>query len=184
MSKRNLIACGLAAALVAASLFLGYRWGRNSVTPDTVIKTEYKTIRVKDPMPALSFNTGNVIFVPVLPDSTQNDTTDHLVLSDVPTASPDSIAGAYVEIPITQQEYRDTLSQDGVLFSYDIGISGYRPNLEYANFSFPQSVTNTTVIQKESPRIKFDWGLQGGFGYGLINGKADIYVGIGCTIHF
>lgn len=170
--------------LTLAAAFVAGRLTSPKPEPKVETKIKYKTVTVSVPSPPKYKFLKNVIFVPVLPDSTQNDITDHLVLSDAPTASPDSIAGAYVEIPITQQEYRDTLSQDGVLFSYDIGISGYRPNLEYANFSFPQSVTNTTVIQKESPRIKFDWGLQGGFGYGLINGKADIYVGIGCTIHF
>jgi hypothetical protein len=181
--KRTIITVA-AALLTLAAAFVAGRLTSSKPEPKVETKIKYKTVTVSVPSPPKYEFLKNVIFVPVLPDSTQNDTTDHLVLSDVPTASPDSIAGAYVEIPITQQEYRDTLSQDGVLFSYDIGISGYRPNLEYANFSFPQSVTNTTVIQKESPRIKFDWGLQGGFGYGLINGKADIYVGIGCTIHF
>lgn len=181
--KRTIITVA-AALLTLAAAFVAGRLTSPKPEPKVETKIKYKTVTVSVPSPPKYVFLKNVIFVPVLPDSTQNDTTDHLVLSDVPTASPDSIAGAYVEIPITQQEYRDTLSQDGVLFSYDIGISGYRPNLEYANFSFPQSVTNTTVIQKESPRIKFDWGLQGGFGYGLINGKADIYIGVGCTIHF
>ena len=108
MSKRNLIALGLVAALVAASLFFGYRWGRNSVEPEIVTKTKYKTIRVKDPAPSFSYNTGKLIFVPVEAPKSQSGSTTRLTPKDAPTASPDSIAGGIVvELPEEIKEYKN-----------------------------------------------------------------------------
>ena len=108
MSRQNLITIGLVVALVAASLFFGYRCGRNSVTPKIVTRTEYKTIRVKDPAPALSFNTGNLIFVPVEAVKSKSDSTIHLAPLDAPTALPDSIAGGIVvELPEEIKEYKN-----------------------------------------------------------------------------
>ena len=185
MSKRNLIAIGLVAALVAASLFLGYSYGRNSVTPEIVTRTEYKTIRVKDPTPALSFNTGNLIFVPVEAVKSKSDSTIHLTPSDAPVASPDSIAdNMVVELPEEVKEYADTAkTDDGMFINYRIGVKGYNPSLAYADFSVPYT-HSSSVVERKPPIVEVAVGPTAGFGYGMINRKPDFFVGVGVTLKF
>lgn len=185
MSKRNLIALGLVAALVAASLFWGYRWGQNSIEPKVVTKTEYKTIRVKDPIPSFSYNTGKLIFVPVAASESQSDSTVHLTPKDAPTASLDSIAGGIVvELPEEMKEYRDsTVVNDSTKLYYHIGVKGYNPSLAFADFSLPYVTTTETIVKKKPP-VEFGWGLVGGFGYGIINRKPDVFVGVGVSLNF
>ena len=185
MSKRNLIALGLVAALVAASLFLGYRWGRNSVEPEIITKTECKTIRVKDPTPSFSYNTGKLIFVPVEAPESQRDSTAHLSPKDAPTASPDSIAGGIVvELPEEMKEYRDsTVVNDSTKLYYHIGVKGYNPSLAFADFTLPYVTTTETIVKKRPP-VEFGWGLVGGIGYGVINRKPDVFVGVGVSLSF
>lgn len=185
MSKRNLIALGLVAALVAASLFLGYRWGRNSVEPEIVTKTEYRTIRVKDPAPSFSYNTGKLIFAPVEAVKLKSDSTIRLTPLNAPTASPDSIAGVIVvELPEEMKEYRDsTVVNDSTKLYYHIGVKGYNPSLAFADFALPY-VTRTETIVKKKPPVEFGWGLVGGVGYGVINRKPDVFVGVGVSLNF
>ena len=185
MSKRNLIALGLVAALVAASLFFGYRWGRNSVEPKIVTKTEYKTIRVKDPAPSFSYNTGKLIFVTVEATESQSDSTTHLTPKDAPTATPDSTEESIVvELPEEMREYRDsTVVNDSTKLYYHIGVKGYNPSLAFADFTLPYVTTTETIVKKKPP-VEFGWGLVGGVGYGVINRKPDVFVGVGVSLNF
>lgn len=185
MSKRNFIALGLVAALVAASLFFGYRWGRDSVEPEIVTKTEYRTIRVKDPAPSFSYNTGKLIFAPVEAVKLKSDSTIHLAPLDAPTASLDSIAGVVVvELPEEMKEYRDsTVVNDSTKLYYHIGVKGYNPSLAFADFALPYVTTTETIIKKKPP-VEFGWGLVGGVGYGVINRKPDVFVGVGVSLNF
>lgn len=185
MSKRNLIALGLVAALMAASLFFGYRCGRNSVTPEIVTRTEYKTIRVKDPAPTLSFNTGNLIFVPVEAVKSKSDSTIHLAPLDAPTALPDSIAdNMVVELPEEVKEYADTAkTDDGMFINYRIGVKGYNPSLAYAEFSVPYT-HSSFVVERKLPIVEVAVGPTAGFGYGMINRNPDFFVGFGVTLKF
>lgn len=183
MSKRNLIAIGLVVALVATSLFFGYSCGRNSVTPKIVTRTEYKTIRIKEPAPALSFNTGNLIFVPVEAVKSKSDSTIRLAPLDAPAASPDSVANnMVVELPEEVKEYADTAkTEDGTFINYRIGVKGYNPSLAYADFSVPYS---SSVVERKQPIVEVSVGPTVGFGYGVINHKSDFFVGIGVTLKF
>lgn len=185
MSKRNLIVLGLAAALAAASLFWGYRWGQNSIEPKVVTKTKYKTIRVKDPIPSLSYNTGKLIFVPVAASESQSDSTIHLTPKDAPTASPDSIAGGIVvELPEEIKEYADTSEvEEGIYLNYRIGVKGYNPSLAYADFSVPYTHT-TSIVEKKRPLVEVAIGPTAGFGYGLTTHNPDLFVGVGVTLKF
>lgn len=185
MSKRNLIALGLVAALVAASLFWGYRWGRDSVEPEIVTKTEYRTIRVKDPAPSFSYNTGKLIFAPIEAVKLKSDSTIHLAPLDAPTASPDSTEGSIVvELPEEMKEYRDsTVVNDSTKLYYHIGVKGYNPSLAFADFALPYVTTTETIIKKKPP-VEFGWGLVGGVGYGVINRKPDVFVGVGVSLNF
>lgn len=185
MSRRNLIAIVLVATLVAASLFIGYRYGVNSVTPEIIVKTEYKTVRVKEPITFLSYNTGKLIFVPVAAFESQNDSTIHLAPKDAPTASPDSIAGGVVvELPEELREYADTAKVgNGTYINYRIGVRGYNPSLAYADFSVPYTY-NTSVVEKKRPIVEVAIGPTAGFGYGMTIHKPDLFVGVGVTLKF
>lgn len=185
MSKRNSIALGLVAALVVASLFFGYRLGSNRVTTNTVIKTEYKTIRVRDSTPSISLNTGKLIFVPVGVSKSKVDSIVHLVPLDAPTASPDSISGGImVELPEEVKEYADTAKvDDGTVINYRIGVKGYNPSLAYADFSVPYTYS-TSVVEKKRPLVEVAIGPTAGFGYGLTTHKPDLFVGAGVTLKF
>lgn len=185
MSRQNLIAIGLVVALVAASLFFGYKWGRNSIEPEIVTRTEYKTIRVKDPTPALSFKTGNLIFVPVETVKSKSDSTIHLAPLDAPTASPDSIAdNMVVELPEEVKEYADTAkTDDGMFINYRIGVKGYNPSLAYADFSVPY-IHSSSVVERKQPIVEVAVGPTAGFGYGMINRNPDFFVGFGVTLKF
>lgn len=185
MSRQNLIAIGLVVALVAASLFLGYRWGRNSVEPEIVTRTEYKTIRVKDPTPSLSYNTGRLIFVPVKAVKSKSDSTIRLAPLDAPTASSDSIAdNMVVELPEEVKEYADTAkTDDGMFINYRIGVKGYNPSLAYADFSVPYTYSSS-VVERKPPIVEVAVGPTAGFGYGMINCNPDFFVGFGVTLKF
>ena len=185
MSRRNLIAIGLVVALVAASLFFGYNYGRNSVEPEIITKTEYKTIRVKDPAPALSFKTGNLIFVPVEAVKSKSDSTIYLAPLDAPAASPDSIAdNMVVELPEEIKEYADTAkTDDGMFIHYRIGVKGYNPSLAYADFSVPYT-HSYSVVERKQPIVEVAVGPTAGFGYGMINRNPDFFVGFGVTLKF
>lgn len=60
-------------------------------------------------------------------------------------------------------------------------VSGFRPSLDEITV-YPRTVYITKEITKYKNPPRFQWGLQGGFGYGLINRKPDFYVGFGGTI--
>lgn len=60
-------------------------------------------------------------------------------------------------------------------------VSGFRPSLDEITV-YPRTVYLTKEITKYKNPPRFQWGLQGGFGYGLFNRKPDFYVGFGGTI--
>ena len=79
-----------------------------------------------------------------------------------------------VPIPICQKRYEDSL--------YTAWVSGYEPALDSINLRLPtitKTVTITSTIYKEP---LFTFGLQAGAGYGIINRKPDVYLGIGGTM--
>lgn len=140
---------------------------------------------MKDPAPSLSYNTGKLIFVPIEAPKPQRESTTHLSPKDAPTASPDSIAGdIVVELPEEMKEYRDSaVMNDSTKLYYHIGVKGYNPSLAFADFTLPY-VTTTETIVKKKPQVEFGWGLVGGVGYGVINRKPDVFVGVGVSLSF
>ena len=85
----------------------------------------------------------------------------------------------FVELQKTEKVYRDDST-------YECMVSGVDPNLEYIKV-FPK----TTIINNEKTITKtikykphFNWGLQTGIGYGIIEKKFDVYVGLGAQYSF
>ena len=149
-------------ALLAASSAINVWFWRTEPEPSIVIKrdTVWKDSIIREPLPAETINTGRVVYlrIPVkeyLPGDTVHDSIE-------------------VPIPIMQKRYEDSL--------YTAWVSGYEPNLDSINLHLPTiTETITKTIVKPSPLITF--GIQAGGGYGVINRKPDIYVGVGAQLN-
>lgn len=136
-------------------LFRGCPHDGDSTTADTltVTHTEYH---------------DTVIYQPVLTASTMTEkvVTVHYV-TDTVRLPGDTIT---MEVPVEQKRYDDSL--------YTAYVSGYRPQLDSIRLHLPSTITETTIIQRIAPP-RLSIGLQTGAGYGIINHKPDIYLGIG-----
>ncbi len=74
-----------------------------------------------------------------------------------------------VEVPITSRTYSDSL--------YYAVVSGYKPSLD--SLRVFNNTLLKTVYRPEYRRWNF--GVNAGYGYGLLHGKPDVYVGVGVT---
>lgn len=92
-----------------------------------------------------------------------------------------------VEVPLSVQKYQgDTLSTNGLKVQYRANVIGYRASLDSLMFTVERK---DTTIYKEITVTKWkkkhwNYGLAGGVGYGVINRKPDVFVGIGITYNF
>lgn len=142
-------------ALFVHLLFRGCPHDGGSTTADTltVTRTEYH---------------DTVIYHPVLTTSTMTEkvVTVHYV-TDTVRLPGDTIT---MEVPVEQKRYDDSL--------YTAYVSGYLPQLDSIRLHLPTIITETTITQRIAPP-RLSIGIQTGVGYGIINRKADIYLGIG-----
>lgn len=83
----------------------------------------------------------------------------------------------YIILPIEKKRYTTE--------NYDLTISGYNPTLESITV-FPETklIYQTATAINEKKKVTFNHGLTGGFGYGLINKKVDVWFGYGFQISF
>ena len=142
-------------ALLIASIAINVWFWRTETEPTVTIErdTIWKDSIIREPLPAETIRTDRVVYIKVpIP---QSDTVH------------DSIE---VPIPIVQKRYEDSL--------YTAWVSGYEPALDSIDLRIP-TVTNTITktIIKSAPRVSV--GIQVCAGYGVVNRKADIFVGIG-----
>ena len=103
---------------------------------------------------------------------------DHYINVKIPvieTDTVDSIVYADAEIPIEKKVYKDS--------TYDAVISGFQPNLDTIKV-FPVTYTITKEIIVNKPIKRWNWGIVGGVGYGLLNKKPDFFIGIGGSYKF
>lgn len=167
-------------ALLLMSVVLNVWLATREVTEGTTVErdTMWRDSMIYLPQPAETVNTGRVVYikipmpngdtqgtVPLCHDSTQQG------LSPSVTNGSDSIS---VPIPIVQKRYDDSL--------YTAWVSGYEPALDSIRLHLPevQTVITRTVV-KPSPLITF--GIQTGAGWGFINHRPDLYIGIGGQIN-
>ena len=149
-------------ALLAASIAMNVWFWTTEPEPSIVIKrdTVWKDSIIREPLPAETINTGRVVYLRIPVPGPSDTITLH-----------DSID---VPVPIYQKRYDDSL--------YTAWVSGYEPNLDSIDLRLPTiTETVTKTIVKPAPRLSL--GIQAGAGYGVINRKPDIYVGVGAQVN-
>ena len=149
-------------AVLAASIAMNVWFWTSEPEPSIVIKrdTVWQDSIIREPLPAETINTGRVVYLRIPVPGPSDTITLH-----------DSID---VPVPIYQKRYDDSL--------YTAWVSGYEPNLDSINLRLPTiTETVTKTIVKPSPLITV--GIQAGAGYGVINRKPDIYVGVGAQVN-
>ena len=149
-------------ALLVASIAMNVWFWQTEPEPSIVIErdTVWKDSVIREPLPAETITTGRVVYLRIPVPGPRDTITLH-----------DSID---VPVPIYQKRYDDSL--------YTAWVSGYEPNLDSINLRLPTiTETVTKTIVKPSPLITV--GIQAGAGYGVINRKPDIYVGVGAQLN-
>ena len=149
-------------ALLVASAAINVWFWTTEPEPSIIIKrdTVWKDSIIREPLPAETINTGRVVYMRIPVPGPSDTITLH-----------DSID---VPVPIYQKRYEDSL--------YTAWVSGYEPNLDSIDLRLPTiTETVTKTIVKPSPLITV--GIQAGAGYGVINRKPDIYVGVGAQVN-
>lgn len=136
----------------------------NSVElPKTITDTIYRidTFMYEKPVPKDSF-IRDTFFLPIIIDK------DSLLNDSI---KKDTI---YAELAIEEKTYEDS--------TYFVKISGFKPRLEEIKV-FPKTyyIEKTNVVEKKN---FITWGIQCGVGYGVINKKPDIFLGIGVQFNF
>ena len=154
--------------LLAVSLAVNVWLATREPTTETTIErdTMWRDSIIYEPVPAETVKTDRVVYIKV-----PNPSTPSTGSGTVHDTIHDSID---VPIPIYQKRYDDSL--------YTAWVSGYEPNLDSINLHLPTiTETITKTIVKPSPLITF--GIQAGAGYGFINQKPDLYIGVGGQIN-
>lgn len=151
-------------AVLAASIAMNVWFWTSEPEIETILKrdTVWRDTAIYEPQPVETVNTGRVVYIRV-PVPGERDT-----LRDTIRDSID------VPVPIVQKRYEDSL--------YTAWVSGFEPNLDSLRLHMPE-VTNTITKTVYEPTPLLTLGLQVGGGYGIINRKPDIYVGIGGQIN-
>ena len=138
-----------------------YFLSRPEPEPSVVIErdTVWKDSIIREPAPAETIDIGRTVYLRIpYPVPSGRDTIHDSI--DVP-------------IPIVQKRYEDSL--------YTAWVSGFRPNLDSIRLHFPEITTTITkTIYEDPPRLT--WGIQVGAGYGIMNRKPDVYIGVGATL--
>ena len=145
-------------ALLIASVAINVWFWTTEPEPSIVIKrdTVWRDSFIREPLPAETINTGRVVYLRIPVPGPSDTITLH-----------DSID---VPVPIYQKRYDDSL--------YTAWVSGYEPNLDSIDLRLP-TITETVTKTIVKPSPLFSVGIQAGAGYGIINRKPDIYVGVG-----
>jgi hypothetical protein len=156
MKKAFFIMALLLVASIVANVWLMNRDPVKETT--TVHDTIWKDTTIYEPQPAETINTGRVVYI------------------RVPYPETDTIHDSIeVPVPIMQKRYDDSL--------YTAWVSGFHPNLDSIRLHQREIVTTVTkYVEKPSKRLAI--GPSIGVGYGIINGKPDIFAGVTVTWNF
>lgn len=151
-------------ALLAASITINVWFWTTEPEPSIVIKrdTVWKDSIIREPLPAETINTGRVVYLRI-PVPGKRDT-----LRDTIRDSID------IPVPIYQKRYEDSL--------YTAWVSGFEPKLDSIDLRLP-TITETVTKTIVKPSPLFSVGIQAGAGYGIINRKPDIYIGVGWQLN-
>lgn len=188
MKKAFWIIALLLVASIVANVWLMTRDPVKETT--TVHDTIWKDTAIYEPKAVDSQETGRVVYIRVPVNEV-----DHRLIGDSPrcativaqagtvpmardmalkaTGIPkDSVE---VAIPIVQKRYEDSL--------YTAWVSGFRPNLDSIRLHQREVVTTVTKYV-ERPAKRLAIGPSIGVGYGIVNGKPDIWAGVTVTWNF
>jgi hypothetical protein len=147
---------------------------RQQPEPTVVIEhdTVWRDTTIYQPVAAETIQTGRVVYVKVpVPKDTKG--ADHFVPSE-DNQTPCVDDSIEVALPIVQKRYDDSL--------YTAWVSGYEPNLDSIRIYTPEvQTTITKTIVNPSPLITF--GIQAGAGFGVINKRPDIFIGVGGQVN-
>ena len=171
-------------AMLAASIAMNVWFWTSEPEIKTILKrdTVWRDTTIYEPQPAETVNTGRVVYIRVpvksgggltgpIGDSPRCATIVEQA-GTVPMAQKDSME---VAIPIVQKRYEDSL--------YTAWVSGFRPNLDSIRLHQPE-VETTVTKYVERPAKRLAIGPSVGVGYGIINGKPDIWAGVTVTWNF
>lgn len=143
-------------ALFVHLLFRGCPHDGDSTEMVTHTDTVWRDTIIFAPQPTAVIPTGGTVMIPYV-------LTEH----DTVRLPGDTIT---MEVPVEQKRYDDSL--------YTAYVSGYRPQLDSIRLHLPTTITETIITQRIAPP-RLSIGIQTGAGYGIINHKPDIYLGIG-----
>lgn len=164
-------------ALLGGAWLWGYHKGRASVKTETKVDTvyRYKPTSVKE-------KPVGVITVPVHVKTVEpqepTDIPDNSIIIFNPHALADSAVllpsdstkdSIRAVVPITQKEYRDS--------DYTAWVSGFKPQLDSIRV-YRKTIVKTQTVTKHN---RFNIGLTGGYGYGVVSHKVEPFVGVGVT---
>lgn len=160
MKKAFIILTLLLVVSVAVNVWLMIRGPKVETTIETKHDTVWKDTVIEKPLPAETIDIGKTVYLRILyPVPSGRDTIHDSI--DVP-------------VPIIQKRYNDSL--------YTAWVSGYEPNLD-SILIHQREITNTITITNTivKPSRWFAIGPSVGFGYGVLNKKADVFVGVNAT---
>lgn len=144
--------------------FLPHRCSRTSVTIDTVqiIDTLYDTIRIEHTN--IKYKTEKVL----QRDTFINLQTDTVFIEEV------------------QRTFNDTLTNETDSVFLEMKVSGVNPRIDTLKADWRKgTIHQETIITMEKTKKKhFYWGPSVGVGYGVINRKPDVFVGVSVGYSF
>lgn len=85
------------------------------------------------------------------------------------TGTPDTV---WATVPRTQKRYADS--------TYTAWVSGYEPRLD--SIEVYRRTVFMTKTETATSWKRLSLGLTGGFGYGVLTRKPDLWLGVGCTV--
>lgn len=191
-AKYGVLIAGIGFVLYTLGIWLwGYHCGKQSASkPDadtSVVKTETITAsKVAEPIASQTRQVGTIT-LPVkvqLKEPDEVDIPNNTILifapnelvsdsADLGTEKSDTALKSSLRavVPLTQKEYRDS--------NFTAYVSGFMPKLD----SIEIRSKITTITKTVTKYHAFNVGITGGLGYGVINRKPDVFVGVGVTVN-
>ena len=159
---------------VMLNVWQGYRWvhrydGMEQMVERDTIWREH-TVTLPAPIAERKTGEGIRVKIPTLlyteaRHRTQQREPDAVAVEVMPEDAGDSIE---ITLERTQLTYRDSL--------YTAYVSGYDARLDSLVITYPTVSEKWTVTK---PARRWSVGVQAGYGYGIMNKKPDLYIGLG-----
>jgi hypothetical protein len=165
---------------------MGYRYffdTNKSIISSTVIVRDTIYVEKKD---TVFFEKSRKIVENKLVTVQQKKLVNLVDTTVVASRHPDNDSVA-IELPIEQVIYTgaSAVGDGNYTISYEVGVSGYKPNLDYLKYKLRTiNEKETIVVTPKKKWINVKWGLFMGPAYGFNSKKIDFVVGGGLIIYF